>query len=732
MARFAEVALSSGLRQTLSYRVPAAYADTLTRGMRVVVPLGRREATGYVVELSGERPPHERLRDIVRPEPPERLVPDSILDLTRWVANYYLAPWGQALDAAIPPNVRRSGTRDRRRKAEQAKETGPTVESTAGAAAMAGTVSTPEAREDAGTHPSPDGPERSDVEEMYRLPALDVPELFPEQASACSEVVAALEQEQSETFLLHGVTGSGKTEVYLRLAEHVVRAGGQVLFLVPEIAMGAQIVARVRARFGKAVGLYHSQAGAKQRREVWNGGRLGTLPIVVGARSAVFIPMPRLRLVVVDEEHESAYKQEETPRYHGRDVAVYRGHRARAVVVLGSATPSLESHQNAESGKYRRLLLRERIDSRPPPSVVVVDMTEEGEEPEGLGASGRGAGGASHPAPPVFSSVLVGKIRERIDRREQTILFLNRRGHSTTVQCGDCGTAIKCGQCDVVLTYHQPERRLRCHYCNASRPEPTHCEQCLSAHFFYSGYGTQRIEEALEELFPDARIVRMDRDATRRRGAHGDVVRAMESGEVDILLGTQMVAKGFDFPKVTLVGVLQADQEILMPDFRASERGFQVLTQVAGRSGRGTLGGEVVFQTMMPESYVIAAASREDYSGFAVEEMLIRKEVGYPPFRHIVHLLIDGVREVQVQDRAEALCAALNEWIEEKRIPVRLLGPAPMPLSKLKGQYRWHLAVISESRPALHRVARVALALKAPRGLSRTRVQADVDPVSML
>jgi len=672
-ATFAEVALSTGLRGTLSYAVSPELAETLEPGTRVLVPLGRREAAGYVVSLSRERPAFEKLRSIVRPDPPERLFSDQLLELTRWVADYYLAPWGQVLDGSVPANVRRSGTEGRRRKKDLPSETTGAIEEA--------------------------------------LP------LFPAQEKARSEVAEALEAKRPGTFLLHGVTGSGKTEIYLRLADQVIRRGGQVLFLVPEIAMGAQIVERVRARFGPSVGLYHSQAGAGQRREVWNRARLGKLPIVVGARSAVFVPLPNLQLVIVDEEHESAYKQEETPRYHGRDVAVYRGHQQGAVVLLGSATPSLETHFNAQSKKYRLLQLLERIDGRPAPTVTVIDMTAEAEEGK---------------APPVFSAELITKIRDRMDRREQTILFLNRRGHSTTVQCADCGAALRCPACDVTLTFHQSDLRLRCHYCNATASEPDRCETCDSAHFFYSGYGTQKIEESLAELFPDARIVRMDRDATRRKGAHGDVVEKMEGGEIDILLGTQMVAKGFDFPKVTLVGVLQADQEILMPDFRASERGFQVLTQVAGRSGRGAVRGEVVFQTLMPESYVIQASSQEDYAAFAATELSMREDVGYPPFEHLIHVLVDGAKEAQVESRAEQLSESLTEWIEEHRIPARLVGPAPMSLSKLRGQYRWHLAVMGRSRNALHLVAKAALETKAPKGLSRTRIQVDVDPVSML
>ncbi|MCA9728700.1 MAG: primosomal protein N', partial [Candidatus Eisenbacteria bacterium] len=486
------------------------------------------------------------------------------------------------------------------------------------------------------------------------------------------------------------------------------------------------ILARVAARFPDQVGLYHSQSGEGARRDVWARAGAGALPVVVGARSAVFVPMPKLRLVIVDEEHEPAYKQEESPRYHGRDVALYRARMARALAILGSATPSLETRANAEGGKYTRLLLPERIDSRPHARVHLVDMAEVARDLAG------GEGGRRKPRPPIFSPYLQRAIQDRLDRSEQIILFLNRRGHSTAVQCGTCGASVQCKQCDVVLTYHRADDHLRCHYCNAISPPPRVCTSCEGAYFYYGGFGTQRVEEALHDIYPTARIERMDRDTTRRRGSHTRLVESMEKGEIDILLGTQMVAKGFDFHGVTLVGVLQADQELLLPDFRAGERGFQVLTQVAGRSGRGSNPGEVIFQTLMAEHYVIEAAAAQDYESFAAKEIVYRQELGYPPFRRMLHLLVDGPKEPQVEARAESLRQLLRAEIARKRGAVQVLGPAPMPISRLKGQYRWHLSLLARSREALHRLGELALTTPAPSGLSRTRVMADVDPLSMV
>jgi primosomal protein N' (replication factor Y) (superfamily II helicase) len=495
-----------------------------------------------------------------------------------------------------------------------------------------------------------------------------------------------------------------------------------VLFLVPEIAMGTQILSRVLRRFGGKAGLYHSQTGDAERRRVWNEARLGCLPVVVGTRSAVFVPMPNLRLVVVDEEHEPAYKQDDTPRYHGRDTAVMRARLEDAVIVLGSATPSLESLHNAEAGKYRLLRLNERIDARPHARVTLVDLNEArgGDPPE-----------RNRPRPPklpvpVLSPPLLRALQERLDRGEQSILFLNRRGHSTVVQCSACGEALSCEHCDVVMTFHKPDGRIRCHYCSAVRSVPEACPSCRGTRFLYGGVGTQKVEEMLMEAFPSARLARLDLDTARRRGAHGRVVSAMEEGEIDILLGTQMVAKGFHFPRVTLVGVLQADREMMQPDFRAGERAFQVLTQVAGRSGRGVTAGEVVFQSLMPGNPVITAAVTGDYAGFAGRELELRRTLGYPPYRRMIDVLVDGKDADQVRRRAEALRDMLVP-----REGIEVLGPAPMPHARLKGRYRWHLTLRGRSVEKLHAAAFVALEAPPPAGLSGTRLQVDVDPVGM-
>lgn len=726
---YAEVALPTALRRSFTYAVPPSMRETIQIGHRVRVRFGQQTLAGYVVGFLRQRPKLPKIRPIGRIDPPDVLFTPEILDLTRWVADYYLAPWGQVLEGALPRTVRRGAQRPERKGAP---------------ASIGGSVDLDSGAESKG---------KSGRFEIHTLSSA--------QAAAVTAIRAALAARVHRTLLLHGVTGSGKTEVYLDAAETVVREGGGVLFLVPEIAMGTQILDRVRHRFGSQVGLYHSQAGEKTRREVWREAREGRLAVVVGARSAVFVPLPNLRLIVIDEEHENAYKQDEAPRYHGRDTAIYRAQVAGAVVVLGSATPSLESVHNAARGKYQVLRLDERVEDRPLSRVLVVDMSElirsEKEAERAIRTSGsmkKPAGAAlagapngapnvestGEPADPrkdpvlrrVLSPLLQREIEERLDRGEQSILFLNRRGHSTAVQCSDCGETIQCPHCDVILTWHKGEGVLRCHYCGLSRSGVQSCAGCNGHRFFFGGFGTQRVEEALRLLFPSARLARMDQDATRRKGSHARLIEEMETGLIDILLGTQMVAKGFHFPRVTLVGVLQADREMMLPDFRASERAFQLLTQVSGRAGRGTIPGEVVFQTMTPQHYVIACAVDGNHAAFAERELLYREQFRYPPFHRIIHLLVDGPDPKKVEERARSLADLLLERIGAERYAIEVLGPAPMSLSRLKDQFRWHVTLKGRSSTALHRLAVQALDAKPPRGLTSVRVQADVDPMNML
>jgi primosomal protein N' (replication factor Y) len=594
-----------------------------------------------------------------------------MLKLTRWVADYYLAPWGEVMGAALP-------------KIGFGK---------------------PRARTEADS----DG-EKPECE--------DPPSLTAEQAAIHQELYASLAKREFAVHLIHGVAGSGKTEIYLALAAEVLRDSGSVLLLEPEIGLATHILERVRRRFGNLAGLYHSMTGSATRRRTWERARNGELRIVVGARSAVFVPLRDLRLVIIDEEQEPAYKQEESPRYHGRDVGIVRARSEKALVVLGTATPSLEAWRNVQTKKFRCHKLTQRFAPHKPATVQLVDLRSD----PGLGPRGG-------PISP-FSGQLIKKIRARLAAGEQTILFLNRRGHSTVVQCSECGEMSRCTRCDVVLIYHKTTGDLRCHHCGLVRRRVDNCPSCGSDHLFYGGVGTQKLEEKLTEIFPFARLLRLDADSTRKRGSHADHLHSIDSGEVDILIGTQMVAKGFDFPRVTLVGVLQADREMGLPEFRAAERAFQILTQVAGRAGRGAIPGEVVFQTMMPESNVITASAEGNYEVFAAEELLHRSKLGYPPFTRMIHLLFDGRVEEKVRLRAEDAAGDLLR--PARRARAAILGPAPMFLTRLKGSYRWHLTLKGENSESLHRLARRAMEHVPPKGTRGVRLHVDVDPIRTL
>lgn len=681
--QFADVAVPVGVATIFTYLIPEDLRGRVAPGHRIPVVLGRRKTHGYVVRLH-DGPAPERLRPVGVPDPAEPVFAPDILDLTRWVADYYLAPWGEVLEAAAP-----RGRGGARKTADAQTAAGGTI--TAGAQGL-----------DSGSLAECEAP----------------PILMPEQQEAYRGLHTALARGGFEVHLLQGVPGSGKTEIYLALIADVLNSGGSALLLEPEIGIATQILSRVRLRFGDRVGLYHSQTGTLERRRTWEEARRGRIDIVVGARSAVFVPLPNLRLVIVDEEQEPAYKQEESPRYNGRDVAIVRARNAGALVVLGSATPSLEAWWNVRTEKFRGHRLSRRFADRPSPAVRIVDLRKD----PGLPPSGSPV--------PLFSGLLVQKVLERLRRKEQSILFLNRRGHSTIVQCTDCGEMIRCSRCDVVLTYHRATQDLRCHHCGLVVKGSQACPSCKGERLFYGGTGTQKLEERLAELFPHARLLRLDADSTRRRGSHADSLRAIEAQEIDILLGTQMVAKGFHFPQVTLVGVLQADRAMGVPEMRAAERAYHLLTQVAGRAGRGETPGEVVFQTLLPDHYVIRAASEGNFDSFAEEELAQREKLAYPPFTRMIHLLFDGRIEENVRRRAEAVGADLA--VPARRSGVELLGPAPMFLTRLKGRYRWHLTLKGSNNQSLHRLARWSMELPGPAGTRGVRVHVDVDPVRTL
>jgi primosomal protein N' (replication factor Y) len=537
--------------------------------------------------------------------------------------------------------------------------------------------------------------------------------LTPDQQKSLEVILADVEADRFAVHLLAGVTGSGKTEVFLQAVAQVLERGRTALYLVPEIGLAPILARTIRQRFGAVTAVLHSGLRPRERLAEWRRVRRGQARVVLGARSAIFAPAEDVGLVVVDEEHESAYKQDEAPRYHGRELAIARGRLEGAVVILGSATPSLESWERARRGAYRLSLLPRRVGARPLPEVVLVDMRKEFRET-----------GSTSP----LSRRLLQALEAAAGRGEQAIVLINRRGYASFVLCRECGETVSCPRCEVSLTYHRVGERLRCHYCDHRRPRPETCPLCRSAHLHFGGEGTQRVERHLARHLPGLRIARMDRDTVRGRDGHLRILSDFEAGRADLLLGTQMVAKGHDFPRVTLVGVLAADAVLGRPDFRAAERTFQMITQVAGRAGRGSRPGQVLVQAFRPEHPAIRSAAGQHFETFADREMRYRRALGYPPCTHLARVLVTDASPRRALERAKRAAAALEE---AGRGRVVLLGPSPAPLARLRGKHRIHLLARAAARGRL--VAALAGMLDvldpdggAPRGLS-----VDVDPVSL-
>ncbi|MDA0745579.1 MAG: primosomal protein N' [bacterium] len=556
---------------------------------------------------------------------------------------------------------------------------------------------------------------RFTYKEIRRDPYADLETAPPEALEPTPHQKTALEHfekhaTQFGAHLLHGITGSGKTLVYIRCVARALERGKGSLVLVPEISLTPQTVRAFRAHFGNNVAVLHSALSEGERYDAWREVREGRRSIVIGARSAIFAPIQNLGLIVIDEEHDSSYKQADpAPRYNARDVAVMRAKLENIPVILGSATPALESFLNANTGKFQLVSLPERIDARPLPEVTLVDMKKEG-------------GG-------LFSRPLREKIKDRLGKGERIILLQNRRGYAPYVQCTDCGEALECPNCQVTLTYHAKDRRLLCHYCSRNVPAPTRCEACNGEHLELLGVGTQRVEETLEKQFPEARVLRFDVDTTRKKGSHDRILEAFRKGEADILLGTQMVAKGLDFPGVTLVGVISADTSIHLPDFRASERTFQLLTQVSGRAGRGTTPGEVVVQTYLPDGQAVRCAQQHDFLTFAHVELEDRQAVGYPPFGRMALLLFKGPNELEVA-RAAGLCA---EAARSEAVPgVDVMGPVQAPLGRIRNTYRWQVILKAQSARPINLLARDARTHFGGKRRSGISLDIDIDPVSLL
>lgn len=735
----------AGFDKILHYRVPEILRAEVRVGSLVRIPILNQQRLGLVLETAAVPDvPAAKLKNLtgVLHDFPA-LTPD-LLELARWMHRYYLARMESVLEAMIPGAVRdgarlklekylaadgKLSTADHaalaRRAPKQAQlhdflgqQMRPVKKSLVlarlgvTAAVVAALVKRGLIREESRSV------ERIAYADNWaggELVAGQAPKLNPEQSVVVDSVARSLATGKFAVHLLHGVTGSGKTEVYLRAVEQVLAAGGSAIYLVPEVALTPQTVARLRGRFeaaGHQTVVWHSHLGEGERLDGWTALASGRARVVVGARSAVFAPVRNLRLIVVDEEHEPAYKQDETPRYHGRDVAVYRAKLARAVCLLGSATPSLESLANVRAGKYRQDVLTKRVDDKKLPDVQIVDMRIEVMRTRGL---------------VTLSRLLVDHMHQRFARREQTILFINRRGYSSSMLCRKCGHVEECPHCSVALTYHRSDETLKCHLCGSQRGAPVVCPACAAPEIRWRGLGTQRVEEAVRRVLPRARLERMDTDTMSKKHRFRQILGEFRAGKIDVLIGTQMIGKGLDFPNVTLVGLVDADLSLHVPDFRANERTFQLIVQVAGRAGRGDRSGEVVVQTFTPKSDAVQFAKRADFDGFAEAELKMRKDFGYPPYRHLIHHLIRGPNPEKIRFFAE-------HWarLVEKELGglVEMRGPAVAPIEKVKDEYRFQIWYFTtQTAKVAAELARLQATFSWPDDVTQVL---DVDPMSLV
>jgi len=786
--RIVSVALPLPLLPPFSYRVPSSLSLP-ERGARVEVPFAGRRVVGVVLG-PGQAPPRGELADVVQVIDEVPLIAPPLIDLALWVADYYLAPVGECLRLVMPPQGIRSSRAVARLSADVPDSDDPLVallrqgplpvstlarrlrhDPSAALARLrsAGVVTLDQQLRSSGFRaskvvrlisPAKECKGRAQAEVVRRLQGADGGELplaellrdrpslrgavkaletagivhledqrltrtplgmegeagprpvpLAGQIDAVRSIVDAVDVGRYAAFLLHGVTGSGKTEVYFLAIEQALKADLGALILVPEIALTPFLVRAAAARFGQSVAVLHSDLSTGERHDEWWRVREGAARVVVGARSAVFAPIERLGLIVVDEEHESSYKQEEAPRYHARDVAVMRARTEGAVVVLGSATPSVESYHNARQGKYVLLALPERVGPQGLPEIEVVDRRE------ALRAG----------QDPILTTPLLSAIEQRLERAEQVVLLLNRRGYAQSLVCRECGVQAVCPNCSVSLTVHERGRLVECHYCGHERESPQSCAGCGGEYLRLTGYGTERVIERLKEAVPHARLARLDRDVTRKRGAVARILRAFESGEVDVLVGTQMIAKGHDFPNVTLVGVIDADVGLGLPDFRAAERTFQLLTQVAGRAGRGAVKGAVVLQSHLPEHYALSHACEQDYGAYFERETEYRRTMGYPPFTALLNIVVRSNRAPRAASEAQAVATALRAVA---RGHYRVLGPAAAPLARLHGDFRQQV-LMKGQRAAMRAAARAVLTQRY--GAVRwPGVVVDVDPTSLM
>ncbi|MBI2342747.1 MAG: primosomal protein N' [Deltaproteobacteria bacterium] len=671
---FVDVAIPVPVHQLFTYAIPDSLRDRCQPGMRVVVPFRRQTRLGMVMARHATTPPMD-CKSLLECCDEKPILDAGLLELCQWISRYYSAPIGEVCRTALPASFLRRST-------------------------LAGKPREPHVH-------------RHDADFAQMEPIT----LTASQQTVVETISHAVEGGSFQTFLLHGITGSGKTEFYLQIIAQLLARGKSVLFLLPEIGLTPQLLGRIAHRFGETVALYHSGLTETQRTEQWLRMARGEARICCGTRSSVFAPLQQLGGIILDEEHDASYKQEEAPRYHGRDVAIVRAKLLKALVLLGSATPSLETYYNVQRHRYHLVSLTDRPAGATLPTVELIDMRDQpvSSDPSGL-----------------LSPPLRTAITETLNRREQVLLFLNRRGYAQMLLCRDCGAVFRCPNCDISLTLHRQAQQLRCHYCEYAISRPRTCAACQGLHLKTLGSGTEQIERALGVHFPQARIVRFDRDSTTERGARQQIVRAMRRAEIDILIGTQMVTKGHDFPGITLVGVIQADLSLHLPDFRAAERTFQLLTQVAGRAGRADRAGRVLIQTYTPDHYSLLCAQQHNYRDFVHAEVAHRQALGYPPFGRLVNVRCSSNSDTKAAEYAMQLRQALEQWTRGGSTITGILGPAPAPRSKVAGRHRWQLlckAGDPQTVRALTEAIQQHINAHSPSGVT---VAIDVDPLHMM
>ncbi len=717
---------AEAVNRIFQYAIPAPYRNTIEVGHRVLVPFGHRKVEGYVVELSSQlQVDADKLRELLDLLDPEPIILPSLVSLAKWMEQTYVGLLSESLQYMLPPASRYGKERVGTKSAQLVTllERDPELKKNATAqrrildilrkkpeilaaelVSMAKTShATLQALESQGIIAL------STTALERRIQWDDIPDpsliLTDEQRRAVDQIQSEIAGKR-RSVLLHGVTGSGKTEVYLNVIADVIQSGKQAIVLVPEIALTPQTLNRFAARFGERVSLLHSGLSLGERYDQWWKTYRGEVDVIVGARSAVFAPTPNLGLIVLDEEHEGTYKQEEgSIRYHTRDVAIKRCSLVKGQVILGSATPALESYHKALHGEYELAELTERAEKQPLPAVRVVDMREQFER-----------GNRS-----MFSTDLQEALSRLVGTDNQGIILLNRRGFSRFVLCRECGEVLECPNCQVSLTYHQGDARLHCHYCLHREPLPKSCPKCASRFLRQFGVGTEQVEEVLQKDFPDLKTVRLDADTTRRKGAHASILKQFGLGKAQVLIGTQMVAKGLDFPNVTLVGVLSADLSLNFPDIRAAERTFQLLTQVAGRSGRGDKSGNVIIQSYDPTHFAIGAAQNHDFLDFYRKEIGFRRNLGYPPFRQLTRVLCSGLRV----ETEESVGRFYNYFLSQGFPAQDIFGPSPAPIGRIQGRYRWQILLKSDGPIS-------ELLRNLPPVHDEVQVTIDIDPLFML